>query len=149
MHFLKPFFLHFFLNFFWNPFFGTLFSTFFGGLFSISLSDFYGNLFWHSFEYFFMGINFHWHHFEYFEKLQDYFVHFFLAPSHFFLFFYPSFQHAFENVWRGGWTFFWHHLRSSKKYLNFFKLLFDLFHTTFWGHFLAVQDSSIGDLVTH
>ena len=127
----------------------ALLSTFFGDFFSISLLDFFGNLFWHSFEYFFMGINFHWHHFEYFEKLQDYFVHFSLAPFHFFLFFLPFFSARFLKTFGGWMNFFWHHLRSSKKYLNFFKLLFDLFHTTFWGHFLAVQDSSIGDLVTH
>ena len=81
-----------------EPFFGTLLSTFFGDFFSISLLVFFGNLFWHSFGYFFMGMNFHCHHFEYFIMLQDSFVHFFWASFQSFLFFYPSFQHTFENV---------------------------------------------------
>ena len=115
MHFLSPSFWTFSWTFFWNPFFGTLLSTFFWDFFIISFLDFFGILSWHSFDYFFMGINFHWHHFEYFEKLQDYFVHFFWPP---FTSFFTLLFSTFLKTGGGVELLFGHHLRSSKKYLK-------------------------------
>ena len=136
MHFFKSFFSTFSWTFFWDPFFGTLLSTFLADFFSISLWFFFGNLFWHSFGYFFMGMNFHCHHFEYFIMLQDSFVHFFWASFQSFLFFYPSFQLTFENVsWRMNFflatsNVFW---KVFELFSNFFSIFFiPLFGDTFY-----------------
>ena len=140
MHFFKSFFSTFSWTFFWNPFFGTLFSTFFGDFFSISLLVFFGNLFWHSFGYFFMGMNFHCHHFEYFKMLQDSFVHFFLGLLSILFVFFTLLFSTLLKMFRGGWTFFWQHLMSSKKCLNFFQTSFRSFSYHFLGTLFSCQE---------
>ena len=140
MHFFKPFFLHFFLNFFWNPFFGTLLSTFFGDFFSISLLVFFGNLFWHSFGYFFLW---EWTFIvTILSTLKCYrtlLCTFFGPPFNSFCFFTLLFS-TLLKMFRGGWTFFWQHLMSSKKCLNFFQTSFRSFSYHFLGTLFSCQE---------
>ena len=139
MHFFKSIFFHFFLNFFMEPFFGTLLSTFFGDFFSISLLVFLetfsgtplGTFLW---EWTFIVTIL--------STLKCYrtlLCTFFGPPFNSFCFFTLLFS-TLLKMFRGGWTFFWQHLMSSKKCLNFFQTSFRSFSYHFLGTLFSCQE---------
>ena len=139
MHFFKSF----FSTFSWT-FFGTLFLALFWALFLGTFSAF---LYW-SFLETFSGTPLGTFLWEWtfivtiLSTLKCYrtlLCTFFGPPFNSFCFFYPSFQHAFENV-SGGMNFFWQHLMSSKKCLNFFQTSFRSFSYHFLGTLFSCQE---------
>ena len=149
MHFFKPFFLHFYLNFFWNPFFWHSFQHFFLGDFSVFLyRTFLETFSCTPLSTFLWELTFIGTILSTLKSCMTILCTFLWPPFTCFLFFTLLFSTILKTF--GGWmNFFWHHLRSSKKYLNFFQTSFRSFSYHFLGTLLAVQDSSIGDLVTH
>ena len=140
MHFFKSFFSHFFLNFFMEPFFWHSFEHFFWGLFQ----HFFIGLFWKPFLallwVLFYGNELSLSPFWVLKNVTGLFCALFFGPPfNSFCFFYPSFQHAFENV-SGGMNFFWQHLMSSKKCLNFFQTSFRSFSYHFLGTLSSCQE---------
>ena len=57
-----------------------------------------------------------------------------------FCFFLPFFSARFLKTFGGWMNFFWHHLRSSKKYLNFFQTSFRSFSYHFLGTLFSCQE---------
>ena len=148
MHFLSPFF-PLFLELFLEPFFWHSFEHFFWGLFQ----HFFIGLFWKPFLallwVLFYGNELSLSPFRVLYNVTGLLCSLLLGLLSILFVFLPFFSAHFWKCFGADELFFWQHLMSSEKCLDFFKLLFDLVHTTFWGHFLHVKNSLIGDLVTH
>ena len=139
MHFFKPFFLHFFLNFFgtlfwhsWALFLGT-FSVF---LYWTFLETFSGTpLSTFLWELTFIGTIL-----STLKSCRTILCTFLWPPFTSFCFFFTLLFSTLLKTFGGWMNFFWHHLRSSKKYLNFFQTSFRSFSYHFLGTLFSCQE---------